>query len=245
MPIDVIHTDDGWRFDEGHFFDEPPTVVLSAPTTPEPKKKGKTMDYIPKQRDARYLWYKNLSTNIVAEAVKMGAPAADGTAAKAAADAIIAKYDATNTADAALTSARQLEKTVEATNLALIRAKVKNWKTLAGFPTSGSEGVLGLRGSDAAFDPVSYKPGFKVSTVVGGVRIDFVKKGVDGVNIYMRVHGTAAFRKIGMDTESPYTDSTPLAVAGAPEVRDYMLRGVLHDEEIGVNSDVASATFEG
>ena len=72
------------------------------------------MDYIPRQRDPRYLWLKNLSDNIVAEAVKFGAPAADATAVKAAADDLLGKMDATNAASAALDGARSVETAAQA-----------------------------------------------------------------------------------------------------------------------------------
>jgi hypothetical protein len=245
MPVNVIRMNEGWRMDEGQFLDQAPTVVLPAPPPPVQIKKGKAMDYIPRQRDTRYRWYKNLSGNVVAEAVKMGAVAGDATAIKAVADGIIARMDATDAAQEAVDSARTLEQNTEAAGLLQIRAKVKNWKTLANYASSGSEDVLQMRGTDSGFDPASYKTTLKVSLVPGGVRVDFTKKGATAVNIYMRVRGTANWRKIGMDTESPYTDTTPLAQAGAPEVREYMGRGVLHDEEIGQDSDVVSCTFAG
>lgn len=245
MPVNVIRMNEGWRMDEGQFLDQAPTVVLSAPTPPVHIKKGKAMDYIPRQRDARYLWYKNLSANVVAEAVKFGGVAADATAVKALADGIIAKYDATNTAQGAVDSARQIEGNTEAASVAQIRAKVKNWKTLAGYAASGSEAVLQLRGAEQVIQPQTNKVAIKLSPAPGGVRVGFVKKGLEGVNIYMRLRGAATWRKIGMDTEPPYLDTTPLAQAGVPEAREYMVRGVLHDEEVGEDSDVASITFAG
>ena len=220
----------------------PPPVT---PPLPVRIKKGKTMDYVPPKRDARYQWYKNLSDHIVAEAVKMGAASGDATAVKAIADDLIAKYDATNAAQTTLDGVRLIEGTTEDAGLAQIRAKVRNWKTLANYPTSGSEGVLQLKGADVPFDPANYKTVIKLAHVPGGIKVGFTKKGVDGVAIYMRVAGAATWRKVGMDTESPFTDTTPLATAGVPEVREYMGRGVLHDAEIGLDSDAVSITFAG
>ena len=245
MPGTVIEMDAGWRMDEGLAMDQPAPSPVPAVVPVVHQRKGKTMDYIPYKRDPRYLWYKNLSANVVAEAVKFGGVAGDATAIKAVADGIIAKYDATNAAQLALDSARLLEGSTETAGLAQIRAKVRNWKTLAGYPASGSEAVLQLKGTDSPFDPVSYKPVIKVKTVPGGVQVAFTKKGVDGLAIYMRVAGATAWRKVGMDTESPFTDTTPLAVAGVPENREYMARGVLHDEELTTNSDAANVTFAG
>jgi hypothetical protein len=243
MPGSVIQLDDGWSFDQGHFMDQPPVVGLPVPL-PVPTKKGKHMDYIPTQRDPRYQWYKNISANVVAEAVKFGGVAADATAMKALVDGITAKYDATNAAQQALDGARLIERSTETAALIQLRAKVKNWKTLAGYPASGSEGVLQLKGAESAFDPNTYKPELKASVVAGGVKIEFKKKGVTAVSIYMR-RGAGAWQKLGIDTESPYLDSAPLATAGVAELREYKARGILHDEEIGVDSDVVSATYAG
>jgi hypothetical protein len=244
MPVDVIRFDEGWRLDEGHFMDQPPTAVLSAPTLPRRFKKGKVMDYIPNQRDARYQWYKNFSATVVAETAKFGGVAADATAMKAIVDGICAKYDATTAAQQALDGARLIERSTEAAGLIQLRAKIKNWKTLTGYPASGSEGVLQLKGAESGFDPDTYKPEIKVTALAGGVKVEFKKKGVAAMSIYMR-RGTGAWQKLGIDTESPYLDSAPLAQAGVAEVREYKARGILHDVEIGLESDSASATFAG
>ncbi len=63
--------------------------------------------------------------------------------------------------------------------------------------------------------------------------------------IYARRRGQAAFEKIGTDSASPYDDARPLAAPGVPEVREYLLRGMIDDREIGLDSDVVSITFAG
>ena len=203
------------------------------------------MDYIPPKRSDRYLWYKNLSGSVVAEAVKFGGVAADATAMKAQADAIIAKMDATEAAAGALAAAREVEQSLETANDALIRAKVRNWKTLPGWAASGSEAVLQMKGSAINFDPNTYKTVLKVTVEADVVKVAFTKKGVDAVAIYSRLRGTATWRKLAVDTLSPYYDNSPLAQAGVAEKREYMGRGVLHDQEIGVDSDIVTVTFGG
>ena len=203
------------------------------------------MDFMPPKRSDRYLWYKKVSANVVAEAVKFGGVAADATAMKAQADAIIAKMDATEAAAGALAAAREVEQNLEAANDALIRAKVRNWKTLPGWAASGSEAALEMKGSAINFDPNTYKPVLKVTVEADVVKVAFTKKGVDGVAIYSRLRGTAAWHKLAVDTVSPYFDNSPLAQAGVAEAREYMGRGVLHDQEIGVDSDIVAITFGG
>ncbi len=53
------------------------------------------------------------------------------------------------------------------------------------------------------------------------------------------------FEKIGIDYHSPYIDTRPLKVDGQPEVREYYLRGIVDDEEIGVPSDVIRVVVGG
>ena len=171
--------------------------------------------------------------------------AGEATATKLAVDGVITKMDATDTAQETTDAARQSEYDTEAAAQQILRAKVRNWKTLTGWAASGSEQVLQLSGAGPSFDPASYKTTLKTSKVPGGVRVDFTKKGATAVNIYMRVRGQANWRHIGMDTETPYTDTTPLAQPNVPETREYMGRGVLHDEEIGQDSDVVTGTFAG
>lgn len=75
MANGIIRFDEGWRFDDGHHFDQPPNVSFPVPPEGSKKSKGtKHMDMIPKKRAERRQWYTNISDNVVAEAVKMGAP---------------------------------------------------------------------------------------------------------------------------------------------------------------------------
>jgi hypothetical protein len=53
------------------------------------------------------------------------------------------------------------------------------------------------------------------------------------VNVYMRRQGVAPWTFLGRDNRSPYIDTTPLAEAGTPDVREYRVRGVIDDVEIG------------
>ena len=249
MADGIIRLDEGWRLDAGHHFDQPPNVPppVSPPVPKRIKKKGNTImaDFIPPKRANRRQWLANLSDKVAAEAAKMGVAAGDATAAKTAADGIIATYDATDAAQTALDGKREIEAQTEAANLAQLRALIRNWKTLPNYPSSGSEGVLQLKGTGSAFDPATYKPVIDVSLKGGGITIDFQKKGVDALGIYCRLRGTLAWTKLAVDTISPYADNKPLANPNTPEVREYMARGIIDDVEIGLDSDIVSITYGG
>jgi len=244
MPT-TIRLDEGYRLDDGHRFDEPPHVPAPVSPVVPPKEKGRHMDFIPNRRPDRKEFYTNLSGNIAVEGPKFGLTVQQCTDIKAVVDAILAKMEATDAAQNALDSARGLEKQTETANQSALRAAVRNWKTLPGYPASGSEAVLRLKGAAVAFDPITYKPELTVTVLPGQVRLGFEKRGADGVVIYSRMRGTLPWRKVGTDTSSPYFDTTPLAVPNVPEVREYMARGILDDVEIGLESDIVTATFAG
>lgn len=65
---------------------------------------------------------------------------------------------------------------------------------------------------------------------------------IDGVNVYSRRQGTSEWKFLGRDTQSPYVDTTPLATAGTPEVREYRVRSVIDDAEIGDHSPTRQIT---
>jgi hypothetical protein len=245
MADGIIRMDAGWRLDQGHHFDQPPNgpALPPAPVIRTRRKGERTMDYIPNKRADQYLWWKNLSDNLAVEGPKMGLAPAAVTAAKAIADDQVAKLEATDAAKSALDGARAAEATASRTNETAIRGWVRNWKTLPAFPASGSEGVLRLIGGADSFDPNTVKAGLKVTVVGGQVRLDFIKNGVDAVNIYARLRGTQGWTKLALDSTSPYIDTRPLSVPGVPEVREYLARCVVDDDEVGLDSDIVSVVF--
>ncbi len=202
-------------------------------------------DIVPNKRDARYRWYKNISTNVVAEGVKFDAAPADALAMKATVDGIMAKMDATETAQKVLGTTRQLEATQEKAGLAQVRVQMKNWKTLPGWAASGSSTVLQMDSTSTPLNPDTYQTHLTASLVPGGVRLDFSKNGVEGMAFYGRVVGVAAWHKVGTCNHSPFIDHAPLAVAGVSEMREYMARGVVNDAELPLDSDPVIIQFPG
>ncbi len=111
---------------------------------------------------------------------------------------------------------------------------------------------LKIEADGTDFDAENYKPEGSARAVQNVVTIKFAKKGVDAMAIYSKVTSgvtnmptnpmpggptpavAAQFIKIAVAFHSPFVDSRPLAVPGQSEVREYYLRGVLHDVEIGL-----------
>jgi hypothetical protein len=103
---------------------------------------------------------------------------------------------------------------------------------------------LGIIGDEQApLDTANFKPKAKGQPQIGYVNLTFELGGCDSMHIYTW-NGTS-FVYLANDTESPYHDTRPLSVPGQPENRQFQLRGVYHDVEIGVPSDTITVTFAG
>jgi hypothetical protein len=103
---------------------------------------------------------------------------------------------------------------------------------------------MGIIGDEQTpFDSANFKPKGEGKAQIGYVNIKFEKSQCDSMHIYTW-NGTA-FVYLANDTESPYHDTRPLTEPGQPESRQFQLRGVLHDVEIGIPGDTITVTFAG
>jgi hypothetical protein len=202
-------------------------------------------DIIPVKRAARLAWLTALSKNVVAEAAKMDAAPEDAAAAKALADELVAAYNATDSAQATVDGKRQIERQTEIKNFKALRRYFARWKTLDKYGTTGGEAVLQLKSKSSRMDAGTFKPKITITVKGGEVIIQYRKRGVDALAIYSRLRGMAEWTRLGIDRMSPFIDRRPLADPAIAEVREYMARGVIKDEEVGVDSDIITVTFAG
>ena len=105
-------------------------------------------------------------------------------------------------------------------------------------PDVGKE--FGIIGPENPFDPKTWKPTLKLRKVTGGVEISFTKSQTDGIDLYRRKQGEDNFTFLSRDTHSPYIDNKDIE---SPIIMEYYCKGVLHDEEIGLESDMAKITI--
>jgi hypothetical protein len=201
-------------------------------------------DYIPQKRNDYKEWLENLRDALPTEGPSFNAPPADVTEVVDKVTEQLALMAATAAAESALNAARAAERAGEAETDALVRKKGGDWKRLTTFTEAHAQ-RLRLKGSSTEFNPDTHKPEFAVRIVAGEIRLDWKKGGSQGVHVYSRLRGQANWTLIGMDTSSPYIDGRPLAQPGVPEVREYMLRGVVKDAEIGQDSDILSVMWSG
>ena len=202
------------------------------------------MDYLPKKEAEKKSWYQSFSTAIATNAAALGLTAAQVTALQTICTTNITAIDKNDAAQTAARSARTAKDTQLSNGDKQLRTEIKKLKTNSGY-TATIGTALQVIGEDADIDYSTYKPTISCVVMPGRVRIDFTKDGLDGVYIYARLKGEATWRKLALDTYSPYEDNRPLTAAGQPEHREYMAIGVLHDEEVTQQSDIIEAVYGG
>lgn len=175
-------------------------------------------DYIPSSLGGLYTWCTNFSTKIGTLGAGLGRSPAQITAMQALCTAIKGRIDARVTAANAAKAATATMNSGNRADLGTLRGNIGELKEDPGFDeTKGAE--LDVNAPLSGFDPNAYVgeiTGLDV-TMPQQVTLQFSKAGgeIDGVNVYMRLQGTSAWKFLARDTMSPYVDTTPLAVAGA------------------------------
>ena len=236
----IIRWGEGWRWDCGLYYGQ-----LVPDLWPVVKgRHGMAGDFVPQNRAQFRAWLLNLSTQIATSGTGLGLTAPQITAVQATCTAQIARIDALETAVANLQAKQEAEASGRQMTIAALREEISAWKQLATWTTEVSAN-LQASSNTATFDPNTYKPEFKVHLVGGEIRLDWKKKGVDSMFIYSRLRGQTQWVKIAVDTSSPYIDGRPLAQAGVAETREYMQRGAINDEAIGLDSDILSIAWSG
>ena len=200
---------------------------------------------IPDSHANRLEFFKNLQTEIAANASAASLSASTVTGYNSVLDPLITSYqtlvDAETAAQSAGADAAQLYRRSHQALLGVINELKGNTKVTAGMRTD-----MRIAGGTTAHDPNTIKPRLKVQAQTGSVVITGSKDYAQLVNIYSRVVGTAAWTLIGARRKKfPFEDQTPLKVAGVPEQREYMARGVIDDNEVGQPSDIVTVLFGG
>jgi hypothetical protein len=125
----------------------------------------------------------------------------------------------------------------------LIVSITKTIKANTALYTTGIGDDLKIIGEELTFDAPTFAPVITLKsnvpghTVIGFVRGEFIA----GCNVYCSTNG-GPWVKRAFDTNPPYDDYTPLAVAGTPEKRQYRLRAVMNEAEIGLYSNIVEVT---
>ncbi len=134
---------------------------------------------------------------------------------------------------------------IESQQLPLLRAFIKRFKTSTGCTPAVKEEQKWI-GEERTFDPDTARPTITVDALRGRVKINGQKPGFEAYNLYWRKKGDMEWKLLAIRKRKfPYYDETPLAVAGTPEVREYMAIGVINDEEAGQPSEIKEVVYAG
>ena len=201
-------------------------------------------DYFPSQDAALHDWTTNFETKILSYADPLALTPDERNALIAAPQAIRTALATNVEAQATAHKATADKNAAVSAQEVTLRAIIKRAKTAPGY-TEAIGKDLQIIGSDDVSNFAGYKPALTAQVYPGHVTLSFQKLGAEGVNIYSRLKGTAAWTKLAFDSHSPYVDNRATATAGVAENREYMAMGVVNDEEVGQQSDIVSATFGG
>lgn len=109
--------------------------------------------------------------------------------------------------------------------------------------------LLRIEPTGEPFNPLTYQAVVRDVRATGPVTVRLKLGKANGAiaanEVRMRRKGTTAWTVIGRYTSAEVIDTTPLAVAGQPEVREYQAQGVIKDALIGLPSDIETVTVSG
>ncbi len=201
-------------------------------------------DYIPRKENNLIPWSDNLKDKIEGYAGVLDLTQDEVKLVTESCANIDKGITSATAASAAARKAAKEKKIMIKKSETSLRTVIQRIKKSEGYTLSIGED-LNIIGSDDPINPDDYKTKLSAKVLPGKVCIRFIKKGVEGVNIYGRAIGSDKWIKLDFASRSPYADKRPLAVAGTAEVRQYMAIGVLKDTEIGLMSDILEVVYGG
>jgi hypothetical protein len=190
-------------------------------------------DYIPARNGEKGVWAKNLKQTIPSKGPLVGESAADVTAVEDAAQGIMDAVNNLNKAkadyEAAVTNSKQALKA----HIKVVRRHAQRMKTHSAYTNAIGLG-LGIISGSYNIDIASSKPVLKMSKVPSGYAFKFNLLGFfDAINIYRKRPGDLKFIFLDRKSKSPFIDKEPMI-----EGTEYSAYFVLHDKEVGKESDV-------
>jgi hypothetical protein len=203
-----------------------------------------TNSFFPKSDAALVVWATNYKQKISASASVLNLTAEQVAAEISYCDDLIDAVNAVKNQKQAFKSAVDAKKTIIETKGGALRAEIARHKTAVGYSDAIGQD-LSIVSVNLGFDTNAYKPKLNTELFGGYVRIKYRKNGVDGVNIYHRKKGSAAWLFLARTTKSPFDNHIVLETAGQPEHCEYRAFGVIDDSEIGQASDIVEVVYGG
>ncbi len=120
----------------------------------------------------------------------------------------------------------------------ILRAHIANIKNRRGYTRAIGEllGIVSRPKPRVDYDTLQPKP--KLQTVANEVKINFTRGNTHGANIYCRRGNETSFTLMVRSFSSPYIDARPNLNQATAERREYYLRYMRGNVEVGQNSDI-------
>jgi hypothetical protein len=208
----------------------------------------KYKDFIPKPLGKRVEWYEFEIENIAAKGAEMGLTGTEITNYTNHCQNQIDKIKAVAKIKAALAAAMKDFKTTAKIDNPAIRVLATKMKASDGF-TPGRGAFLKIIDTHITLDFEFYKPELEIEVFNGYVRLIFEFNGLEAMHIYHRLTGTSdwgePFAKV---RHAPFDDHSLMVITNPPktsEAPEYMIIGIMDDEEVGFTSDIHPAIFGG
>jgi hypothetical protein len=200
-----------------------------------------TTDYIPRSYANLEQWLQNQQDTIAEVGTVLGMSADEQAAYLASVQKLLDKVTPIVDLTCQLDHLKADFDPLMAAELPNLHQQVKRLKTHSGYAPS-----IGLRmgwiSERHEVDPASSQPSITATAAGLRVRIEGNKPGFEAVNLYMRRKGEPEWTQIALRKRRfPVYDETPPVNAGVPEIREYLCRGVVDDEETGLPSLVVEA----
>ncbi len=202
------------------------------------------IDFFPTSTAQQVAWLTNFKSKIALHGETLGLSKDEITAYQGNCDKMIENINLVETQKTSLKAAVKNKKKAQLTEVGNLRTAIARFKTAPSFDSSIGQD-LSVIGTNVSLDRTVYKAKITAEIYAGFVRIKFIKKGTDGVNIYHRKKGEIAWKFLARDTQSPYEDKIVLATEGQPEHWEYRAYGVKKDIEIGQPSDIIEIVYGG
>lgn len=203
-------------------------------------------DFIPRRAVEQLAWLMNLRATLGQAAQGVGWTSAQVKQVQGQIDALIQSHHQRTAAEATLRAVVAGHSALSAQVLGELRRVLRQLKADPRLDEATQVKMRAVSRAQRALTAESVPaPEVRIQAGPGRVRLQWKKRRMSGVRVYGRLAGQTEWQLLGTDTRSPYEDRRPLQTPGVPELREYRLRYLKDDDELGPYSNLQTVTFAG
>ena len=195
--------------------------------------------YFPRSDAGLLVWLANLQATLPTQAKTLGLTSAETKDALDGAKLLATSIQTDEQKYAEWQAATAHTSELRTRTLAEIQRVIDRCKATPGYTAEISKALMAVPTLVSGKKVDDHKPVIRTAAHGGKVRLHWTRGSLDGIHVYSRKQGESAWVMLGHDARPPFDDTRP----GAPgEIREYRAIGVINDEEVGLYSDIVSAT---